>query len=323
MTQDWRVIVPEPKHDVVLAALQSAFDGRAIESAEIITGGASGALPVRLVVAGKSYLLRLEGPRRVMRNPHQYTCMRIAAEAGAAPALHYVDDGEGIAIIDFVAQQPLHEYPGGAVELMRALSRLARTLQDATPFPAYGDYLVLVRRLLAHLETRFAPGLLEAHHECLERLCEGVPWDVSTHVSSHNDPNPRNILFDGKRLWLVDWETAYRNDPYVDMAILVDNFAPTPELEQAFLSSWPRAPLSAEQVTRFHAIKALTRLYYAGLLIALSGASNTLITDLVAPTPHEFQASIVRGELSPASAETRVVLGKMCLAGFLAAAMAL
>jgi hypothetical protein len=51
------------------------------------------------------------------------------------------------------------------------------------------------------------------------------------------------------------------------------------------------------------AIKALTRLYYAGLLIGLSGASATLITDLVAPTPHEFQASIMRGQLSPASAE--------------------
>ena len=323
MSRDWRVIVQEPKHDVVLAALQSAFDGRAIESAEIITGGASGALAIRLAVAGKPYLLRLEGPRRVMRNPHQYTCMRIAAEAGVAPALHHVDDEAGIAIMDFVAQQPLHEYPGGSMELMRALSRVVGSLQDATPFPVYGDYLVLVRRLLAHLETRFAAGLLKAHREGLERLCEGISWDISTHVSSHNDPNPRNVLFDGKRLWLVDWETAYRNDPYVDMAILVDNFAPTPELEQAFLRTWLRARLSPEQVTRFQAIKALTRLYYAGLLIGLSGASATLITDLVAPTPHEFQASIMRGELSPASAETRVVLGKMCLAAFLAAVAAL
>jgi thiamine kinase-like enzyme len=41
-------------------------------------------------------------------------------------------------------------------------------------------------------------------------------------VSSHNDSIPSNILFDGDRLWLIDWESAYRNDPLVDVAIVLD-----------------------------------------------------------------------------------------------------
>ncbi len=35
-------------------------------------------------------------------------------------------------------------------------------------------------------------------------------------------------LFDGKRLWLIDWETWHRNDPLVDVAILIDNLARRP-----------------------------------------------------------------------------------------------
>ena len=66
----------------------------------------------------------------------------------------------------------------------------------------------------------FAPGLLDRHQKGFERIREAYPWDAAALVSSHNDPNPANILFDGERLWLIDWETAYRNDPLVDVATL-------------------------------------------------------------------------------------------------------
>jgi thiamine kinase-like enzyme len=29
-------------------------------------------------------------------------------------------------------------------------------------------------------------------------------------VSSHNDLNPNNVLFEGERAWLIDWELAFR-----------------------------------------------------------------------------------------------------------------
>ena len=315
----WQHLVPEARHDAVRAALSCAFGTAVVESATVVTGGASGAQALRVEVAGKTYLMRLEGQRNPWRNPHQYACMRIAADAGVAPALHHVDDATGVAIMDFIAQQPLQQYPGGPVELARALGELAVRLQATSAFPSHMDYRTLVRRLLINLQTRFAPGLLDAHAEGFERICEHLDWDASTHVSSHNDPNPRNVLFDGKRLWLVDWETAYRNDAFVDIAILADNLAPTPELEHALLRAWLRATPSDEQVTRLGAIKALTRLYYAGLLIGLSGPPGEKISDVTALAPQEFQAKIMSGALSPAGVETRIELGKMCLAGFRAA----
>ena len=40
-------------------------------------------------------------------------------------------------------------------------------------------------------------------------------------VSSHNDLfKPDNILFDGHRVWLVDWEAAFLNDRYADLAVV-------------------------------------------------------------------------------------------------------
>ena len=78
------------------------------------------------------------------------------------------------------------------------------------------------------------PGVLDPHVARLEQLREAYDAGLAGLVSSHNDPVPSNILFDGKRLWLIDWESAYRNDPLVDVAIVLDNLARSPELEDRF-----------------------------------------------------------------------------------------
>jgi len=31
---------------------------------------------------------------------------------------------------------------------------------------------------------------------------------------------PENVLFDGKRVWLVDWEAGFLNDRYLDLAVV-------------------------------------------------------------------------------------------------------
>jgi thiamine kinase-like enzyme len=90
----------------------------------------------------------------------------------------------------------------------------------------------------------FAAGLLDAHVERLELLREAYDAGSIRLISSHNAPTPGNILFDGERLWLVDWESAFRNDPLVDAAIVLDHFARSQELEDVLLKAWLAARLT-------------------------------------------------------------------------------
>lgn len=92
-----------------------------------------------------------------------------------------------------------------------------------------------------------------------------LKWNSDEAVSSHNDILPRNLLFDGERLWLVDWESAYCNDPVVDMATMLDNFAPSPELEEVLLQAWLGHPPDRSLRDRLELMRALTRLFYAGV----------------------------------------------------------
>ena len=165
---------------------------------------------------------------------------------------------------------------------------------------------------------RLEPGLLDPHLAGFHRIREAYPWDASQPVASHNDPNPRNILFDGERLWLIDWESAYRNDPLVDIAIMLDSLAPSAELEGLLLQTWLGREPDEDLRARLALIRALTRLYYAGVFLSASATTARALPDgdLSAPTLPEFQLAIREGRLKPGAPETKHTLGKMFLASF-------
>jgi aminoglycoside phosphotransferase (APT) family kinase protein len=303
------------------AALTSAFGRAPIDGVAPVAGGASTASTFRIDTGNRHYLLRMEGEPSPLRNPHQYVSMRIAAEAGIAPQIRYLDEGARIVVIDFIAQQPLHSYPGGPEALARALGALLARVQATPVFPHFVNYPDIVARLFAHVRRTgiFAAGVLDPHVARLERLREAYNAGLTSLVSSHNDSIPSNILFDGERLWMIDWESAYRNDPLVDVAIVLDSLVRSRELADVLLRAWLGRRPDEDLRVRLEAVRALTRLYYAGVVLSASAAASWISddTDLSAPTIAEFQQAIRVGRLKPGTPETKHIMGRMFLASFL------
>ena len=247
--------------------------------------------------------------------------MRIAANAGIAPKILYVDEAARIVVTDFIEQVSLEAYPGGPPALARALGELLARVQATEVFPYFVEYPDIVARLFAHVRRTglFADGVLDRHVERLELLRGAYRASPSRLVSSHNDAVPNNILFDGRRLWLIDWESAYCNDPLVDVAIMLDGVARCPEMEEVLLGAWlGRAPDESIR-GRLDVVRALTRLYYAGVFLSASAAASWVKeeTDLSVPSAVDFQRAIKAGRLKAGTAETKHILGKMFLSSFL------
>ncbi len=158
--------------DVARAALKIVFGARPIEAINSIVGGITTALTLRVQVGGRGYLLRAEGEPSPLRNPHQYKSMRIAAEAGIAPRIHYLDEAAGVVVMDFIEQRPLYDYPGGFAGLAHGLGELLKHLQTTPVFPHFVDYPDIVDRLFAHVRRTglFVAGTLDIHVEHLERV---------------------------------------------------------------------------------------------------------------------------------------------------------
>jgi aminoglycoside phosphotransferase (APT) family kinase protein len=314
--------IPSNRREDARSAMTAAFGRAPLTALQRVTSGAS-ALIYRIEVADRPYLLRLDSLQRdEVRNPERaYLCMRTAVEAGIAPALHHADPTAGVAIMDYVPERPLSDYPSGREGLARDLGDLVARLQATPAFPPVANYLTVLKGLLDRLlgSRLFNVGLLDPHQEGFERIRQAYPWDSSALVSSHNDPHPGNILFDGERLWLIDWETAYRNDPLVDVAIFTLYLAASPELEAMLLQSWlGRAPDRALRA-RLVLMRQLVRLFYA-CASSLHAASPSAVpdTDLAALTPAEFRAAVDEGRLVLGAPETQRIGGKVALATFLA-----
>lgn len=275
-----------------------------------MAGGASPASLFRVDVGSGRYLLRIEGPHSPLRVPTQYEAMRMAAEVGLAPKLHYVDADTGIVVMDFIEQRPLSAYPGGTRALTDAMGTMIARLQASPPIPAFVDYPDMVARLFTHVRHTglFASGVLDPHWERLERIREAWDRNPARLVSSHNDCHPGNFLFDGERLWLVDWESAYRNDRLVDIAILLDNVAPEPELESVLLRACFGRRLEADEPARLGTARALTRLYFAGFFLSGSAAAQWRAQ------PDTDLAATLSTETGP---QRMHLMGKAYLRGFL------
>lgn len=308
----------------VLAALEGAFGSAQADSITPMVGGASGAFPFRVEIGERRYVVRVEGEASPLRNPNQYRSMQIAADAGIAPALHYVDEATRVSVMDFIDEKAIADFPGGKQALVLAVGHMLKRLQTIPLFPAFVEYPDIVDRLWQWVcrTGLFAEGALDPHTERLSRIRESSAGTCADLVSSHNALVPRNLLFDGRRLWLIDWESAYRNDPLVDVAIALDNFTESPDMESEFLQAW----LGGRPHDAFYAqlgpVRALTRLYYAGVLLSASFAASGALgdPDTAAPSVAEFRRAVAEGRLKPGAAQTKHILGKMYLRSFLTGA---
>lgn len=280
--------------------------------------GASAAI-YRIEAGGRPYLLRLDSAiRDNVRDPvRSYPCMLAAAQAGIAPAVHYADADTGIAIMDFIAGRPLSGHP----DIARELGTLAARLQAIPPFPSIGDYGSVVGGMFQEMldSSLFADGLLDPHREGLERIRAAYPWNEAVAVSAHNDLNTANMLFDGEKVWLIDWETAYRNDPVVDIAIMTMYVANTPELQERLIRAWLGRASDPVLRARLVLMRMLVRMFYAsanGFYIA-TARPDQREADLAAPTPAEFRAALDDGRLVSNSFETQRVGCKVALRSFI------
>jgi hypothetical protein len=199
---------------------------------------------------------------------------------------------------------------------------IAPPVHGTTTFPPRRDHLENLAGLLRHLESsgRVAPGLLDPHREGFAALRTAYPWQPETHVSAHNDPNQFNLLYDGERLWLVDWETAACNDPMIDIATACSYLAPSPDLRDRLLSaSLGRPP---DELVRAKLVLAenLVRLFAGCILLAIVvDPTRSTTSDLDAMTPAEFGDRIARGDLVAGTAATTLAYAKIVLSMFVTA----
>ena len=79
-------------------------------------------------------------------------------------------------------------------------------------------------------------------------------------VFGHNDLLAANLIDDGARLWLVDWEYGGFNSPLFDLGGLASNNELAPEQEDWLLGAYFDAPVTSDLRRRYAAMKCASLL---------------------------------------------------------------
>jgi thiamine kinase-like enzyme len=79
-------------------------------------------------------------------------------------------------------------------------------------------------------------------------------------VFGHNDLLAGNLIDDGSRLWLVDWEYGGFNSPLFDLGGLASNNELSPALEDRLLELYFAAPATDDLRRRYQAMKCASLL---------------------------------------------------------------
>lgn len=256
-----RFMIPQNKQPIVEKALQSVFGTNEFEGIQQLTKGLSSALIFKIIVRGKSYLLRVITRTDAMADPTYYfACMGLVAEAELGPAIYYLNTEDRISITDFIEEKP---FPAG--EARKEMAYLLQRLHALPKFPFRINYFDAMENFIAkfHASNILPATETKEVFDLYKELISVYPRNNQGNwVSCHNDLKPENILFDGKRPWLVDWEGAFLNDRYLDLAVLANFLVKNEEEETDFLKAYFGRTVDDNEYAQFLLMRQLLHVHY-------------------------------------------------------------
>lgn len=288
---DVRFDAVDPRlRDRVLAAIGAVSDARTHEPAWSVSplrGGASN-LNFRVDRADGVYVLRLPGghaERFGNTQAHGLAIQSAAAAAGIAPPVCAYHSPTGTSLVPFVAGEALGSDTVRVGDRLERVGLLLRRLHAAAPVEASWSAFADIRRYVAIAAAERldlppdATRLLSAVDR-VEALLEGLP-DGATFC--HNDLQPQNVVDDGDRLWLIDWEYGGTGNRYFDLG----NFAINVELTERELDRLLGAYLG-DDTDGLPAVRARVALMRA--VSAIREACWSVVAEPVLDTDWDYSA---------------------------------
>jgi thiamine kinase-like enzyme len=153
----------------------------------------------------------------------EYRNSRIAGLAGIAPEVADVLLDKGVLVVDWVEGTTCHAEDLDDPRTLAQLARLCRSLHSGERFVSNFDMFDVQRNYLAIVTERgfrLPPRYLD-FMQSVARMRQALAVRAEPVVPCHNDLLAENLIDDGHRLWLIDFEYSGNNDAYFELGNIV------------------------------------------------------------------------------------------------------
>jgi thiamine kinase len=227
------------------ARLRACATTRALAEGEVsvVEGGISNRA-WRLGSGGTAWFVRLGHPGAPALGVDRVSECRLlaaVAAAGLAPEVLACEPASGLLATRYVTGATWQAADVIAEANLRRLAGRLRTLHGL-PVPAgikAVRYSVQARRLRTGLPCGPDDARL---HERAERVFGRIDDRGFMPTLCHHDLHHLNVIDDGERLWLVDWEYGGRGDPLMDLAGFLAMHELAPQATGEFLAAYGGLP---------------------------------------------------------------------------------
>ena len=191
--------------------------------------------------AGCSYFVRLGwGDAESLGVDRRSECnlLAVVSAAGLAPEVLVCDPGAGLLVTRFMRAETWTREAARETANLRRLGAALRTLHSLPLRPGIGrvSFAAQVRFLEDQLGAQGSAYL--AIRRVAATAFDTLAGRESIAALCHNDLHHLNILDDGERLWLVDWEYGGCGDPLFDLASFLCQHASTLEERKVLLGAY-------------------------------------------------------------------------------------
>ena len=231
--------------------------------------------------------------------------MIIASEGGYGPKVYYshINEEGGICITAFL----INDYTADRTSehYLVCLAKNIKRMHQGNVFSSSKRLIQFLTEMDKWLKKNHIPLPANSAHEIivyqenfklLEKLWIKFESDIRP---VHHDLNPTNILYDGKRLGIIDYETAAQDSLYVDLGIAANFYCHDDKSINTLLFSYFEDDLDEEKIHKFNFIRPFGLTLHS-LWLANSAGFKRLPSEAIIdsyPSYHAFQLALANGKL--------------------------
>lgn len=246
--------------EVAVEEVASALQSEATFELKPLGGGYSGGHIYTFDCNGKQYIARrtggIYGPKGIVQ---EIAILQEANRAGICPDMLYANSETGLIIMERIDNLLPAEFCPGLIaasdELMGQLIEHLRRMKSLKPIQD------IVTDRSDRFELQKAMGTINVQSLSIaiqDTLKECLSWPIETEkVLNHNDLHMRNLLYDGKKLFIIDWERAGWGPRDHDAATICNNQMMTREAGVVFYERFLQRKPTTDEVVRFNRLRVM------------------------------------------------------------------
>ncbi len=218
-------------------------------------------------VNGNKYVVRIPGEKTdiFINRENELDCSIEAGKTGVAPKVVYYLKPENVSVIEFIDGKTLktNDIAGNPEIIKKIVTSIKKVHEKAVfnsvfnPFNTIRKYLIYVKDYNAPMPSDINQLLKKA-----EEIESKIKAEEIKLTACHNDLLSENFMYDGKKIWIIDWEYGGNGDPFFDLA----DFAvehPFSDKEEEIIIKTYCGKMDEKRFARMIVYKAISDLWWS------------------------------------------------------------